>query len=84
METPVAAKLSFDRYIVGVGFEGGWSFYFIFNDGSKSETNSDFVFQDTERQQSDLSNFKEVLIDPVDSVVRKVRLRYRNKLYVGN
>ena len=70
--------------MIGVGFEGAWSFYFIFNDGTKTETKSDFIFQDTQRQVADLSNFREVFIDPEDSEVRKVRLRYRNKNYAGN
>ena len=84
LEYPLEGQLSLERHIIGVGFEGAWSFYFIFSDGSKSDTKSDFVFHDTNRQETDLSNFKEVFVDPEGTVVRKVRLRYRNKLYAGN
>ena len=31
-----------------------------------------------------MSNFKEVFIEPEDAIIRRVRLRYRNKLYAGN
>ncbi len=84
LEVPESHLLSYERHLIGVGFEGAWSFYFIFNDGTKTETKSDFIFQDTQRQVADLSNFREVFIDPEDAQVRKVRLRYRNKNYAGN
>ena len=63
---PPLAQISLDRHIIGVGYEGAWSFYFIFNDGTRSETKSDFVFQNTEREETDLSNFREIFIDPED------------------
>lgn len=84
LEFPLKSQLSLERHIIGVGFEGAWSFYFIFSDGTKSDTKSDFVFHDTNRLETDLSNFKEVLIEPEGTVVRRIRLRYRNKLYAGN
>jgi hypothetical protein len=63
-DTPIVAHLNYDRHIIGIGdYELNLEFYFIFSDGSN-------------KKNVDPSKFKEVLVKPEGSIIRRVRVQY--------